>query len=190
MATSPPQDSPEAVDYIASLARDPFQTALSALLLHYGDMLTGVGLLAAPALVRGIKGRWLTVIAALLSAFGLLTVAGEVLYDFWGQSIGQNLDPDTAVTVFNQVWTTGPIPVLDGISIVGLLGPLLVYAGLARAGVISWWWLAVAVGTMALAFSIPFTPLLFGAITLVGGAPTVWVGLRMVRRTRAEAHAA
>ena len=34
LATSPPQDSLANADYIASLARDEGQTALSALLLH------------------------------------------------------------------------------------------------------------------------------------------------------------
>ena len=86
------------------------------------------------------------------------------------------------------LWNSLAVAALS--TLLGLLGPLVGYAGLARAGVISWWWLAVAVGTLALAFSIPFTPLLFGAITLVGGAPTVWVGLRMGRRMRADAPAA
>jgi hypothetical protein len=38
MATSPSAVSVEPADYIASLARDPGQTALSAMLLHYGNM--------------------------------------------------------------------------------------------------------------------------------------------------------
>ena len=58
LATSPPQASMAPADYIESLARDEGQTALSALLLHYGNIALGLGWLAAPTLVRGRRGRW------------------------------------------------------------------------------------------------------------------------------------
>ena len=48
LATSPPQDSMASADYIASLARDEGRTALSALLLHDGNIALGLGWLAAP----------------------------------------------------------------------------------------------------------------------------------------------
>ena len=83
MATSPPADSMSAADYIESLARDEGQTTLSAMLLHYGNMAMGLAWLAAPALVRGRRGLRTAVTGALLSAIGLVTVAGFVLYDFW-----------------------------------------------------------------------------------------------------------
>src|SRR3712207_652045 len=53
MATSPTADSMAPADYIASLARDPGQTAISALLLHYGNLALGLAWLAVPSLVRG-----------------------------------------------------------------------------------------------------------------------------------------
>ena len=43
-------------DYIASLARDMTMTQVSALFLHYGNLFIGLGILAAPSLVRGRRG--------------------------------------------------------------------------------------------------------------------------------------
>src|SRR3954452_12238448 len=57
MLTCPPQASMADADYIASLARDTTLTQVSALFLHYANIAIGLGLLAAPTLVRGRRGR-------------------------------------------------------------------------------------------------------------------------------------
>ena len=46
LATSPVQEGTDKASYIASLARDPLLTQVSAVLLHYGNLLMGVGILA------------------------------------------------------------------------------------------------------------------------------------------------
>ncbi|MGN6522748.1 MAG: hypothetical protein ACTHMZ_06060, partial [Actinomycetes bacterium] len=56
MVTSPPQASMADADYIASLTRDTTMTQVSALFLHYGNLAIALGILAAPALVRGGRG--------------------------------------------------------------------------------------------------------------------------------------
>jgi hypothetical protein len=186
LATSPPQESMESADYIASLARDEGRTALSALLLHYGNIALGLGWLAAPALVRGIRGRIPSIVGALMAALGLVSVAGNVLFDFWTGQIGRDLPAGAAVSLFESVNGSTGMAIVGTLTLLGLLGPFVVYAGLARAGVTSWWLFAPAVAAFAASAAIAFAPLPHAAFALVGAIPVVLVGLRMIQRARAE----
>lgn len=190
MATSPPADSMSDADYIASLARDEGRTALSAMLLHYGNLALALAWLAAPALVRGRRGSTTTIVGALLSAIGLVTVTGMVQFDYWTGAIGSELDQATALALFETVNGSVGVAVAGTLTLLGLLGPLVGFSGLARAGVISWWLLVPAVVALVVSMATPFSPLLFGAYALVGAVPTVVVGLRLVQRNRAEATSA
>lgn len=187
MATSPPQDSMDNADYIAALARDEGRTALSAMLLHYGNMLLAPAWLAAPALVRGRRGSATTIAGALLSAVGLVSVTGLVMYDYWTGAIGRALDPAAALALFEDVSGSPAVAVAGTLTLFGLLGPLVVYAGLARAGVTSWWLFVPAVVSFAASAAIPFSPVAHGALAVVGAVPVVVIGLRMLQRNRAEA---
>ncbi|HET6394096.1 MAG TPA: hypothetical protein VFG13_14820 [Blastococcus sp.] len=186
LATSPPADSMASADYIASLARDEGQTALSALLLHYGNIAMGLAWLAAPALVRGRRGRIGTVVGALMAALGLVTVAGNVLFDFWTGAIGRELEPGTALALFENVSGSAGVAVVGTVTLFGLLGPLVALGGLARAGVTSWWLLAPAVVALVASAALTFEPLLYAGFALVGAVPLVLVGIRMIQRNRAE----
>jgi hypothetical protein len=190
MATSPPQESMADADYIAALARDEGRTTLSAVLLHYGNLLTGLAWLAAPALVRGRRGRVPTLVGALLSALGMVTVAGFVLYDYWTAAIGRELAPDTALGLFESVSANPAVATVGIVTLFGLLGPLVAIVGLARAGVTSWWLLAPVVAALVASAATPFSPLAHGAFALVGAVPVVVVGLRLLARNRAEKSAA
>lgn len=187
MATSPPQASMADADYIAALARDEGRTTLSAVLLHYGNMALALAWLASPVLVHGRRGRIPTVVGALTSAVGLVTVAGFVLYDYWTAAIGRELDPTTAVALFEGVSANPGVAVVGLLTLLGLLGPLVGYAGLARAGVISWWLLAPAVLALVLSAALTFSPLTYAGFALLGAVPAVVVGLRLLHRNRAEA---
>jgi hypothetical protein len=187
LAASPPQDSMASADYIASLARDEGQTALSAMLLHYGNIALGLGWLAAPALVRGRRGRVPTIVGALMAALGLVSVAGTVLFDFWTGAIGRDLPAGTAVSLFDSVTGSTGMAIVGTLTLLGLLGPFVLYAGLARAGVTSWWLFAPAVAAFAASAAISFSPLPHAAFAVVGAVPVVLVGLRMIQRNRAEA---
>ncbi len=189
MATSPGAVSVEPADYIASLARDPGQTTLSAMLLHYGNMALALAWLAAPALVRGRKGRIGTIAGALIAAVGLVTVTGFVLYDYWTGAIGRLLDAGTALELFETVAADPGLVSVSLLTLFGLLGPLIAYVGLARAGVTGWWLLVPAVGSLVGSAIVPFSPLTHAGFALVGAIPVVVVGLRMIARNRAEATA-
>lgn len=125
-----------------------------------------------------------------MAALGLVTVAGNVLFDFWTGALGQELDAGAAEALFMSVQGSAGVAVVGTVTLFGLLGPLVAYIGLARAGVTGWWLLAPAVACLAISVMLPFTPLLFAGIWLVGAVPAILVGLRMIQHRRAEAAAA
>ena len=126
-------------------------------------------------------------VGALLSALGLVTVAGFVLFDFWTGGIGRELDAGTAEALFATVNADPGLAVIGIVTVLGLLGPLVGYVGLARAGVTGWWLLIPAVAALVASASMEFQPLPFAAFALVGAVPPVVIGLRMIQRHRAEA---
>jgi hypothetical protein len=123
---------------LESLARDEGRTALSALLLHYGNIALGLA--------------WL----------------------------------GTALALFENVAASPGVAIVGTVTLFGLLGPLVVLGGLARAGVTSWWLLAPAVAAFAASAALTFEPLLYAGLALVGAVPMVVVGLRMIQRRTAE----
>ena len=186
LATSPPQDSEAKADYIASLARDETLTEVSALLLHYGNLGMGVGILAAATLVRGRRGARLTLIGSLLAALAFLNTSGLIFADWWNMTAGRQLSPDQAVALFEGVYGSDLFVLWTGTEPFALLGPVLVLAGLARAGVLRWFHAPWFVGGVAALFAMAvLSPVVAGALVLVGFWPLALIGIRLVQRHRA-----
>jgi hypothetical protein len=182
-ATSPPQESQAADDYIASLAADPTLSGISANLFHFSWVLFAFAALAAVGLVRGRRGRALTLAGGLAAAFGSIQFTGPLYSDWVNVATGVNLSMAEAVTVFEAVNAAPSIAFwLLSAKVFGLLGFPVLYAGLARAGVISWWLVPlsllpmVAFGVLGGALGI--------ALAVVLYAPSYVVGLRLVQRAR------
>ena len=188
MFTSPETATLSDTDYISSLARDFTMTEISALFLHYGNLFLGLGILAAPSLVRGRRGRRLVLWGSMLAALGFTNMSGMILADWWNASLGTLLPIDQAAEVFAMVKSSPLLPVWNGTELFCLLGPLLLLAGLARAGVLGWYTIALMVGgTVGLVF-IPGTLMSVAALAvLVGFSPFALVGLRLLQRLRVEA---
>lgn len=185
MLTSPEQDSMADADYISSLARDITQSEVSALFLHYGNLFIGLGILAAPTLVRGSRGALLTVVGSLLAALGFTNVSGMILSDWWNIAIGTLLPIDQAAEVFAMFKSSDLLWVWNGTEMLSLVGPLLLLAGLARAGVLGWYTLALLVGGVAALIVIsPVMPQLTALAVLLGFSPFALVGIRLVQRLR------
>jgi membrane protein implicated in regulation of membrane protease activity len=73
----------------------------------------------------------------------------------------------------------------DGFEVFSLAGTLLLLAGLARAGVMAWWALAVLVAGVAGLMLIPWDlPHLSALAVLIGFSPFAMVGARLVQRVR------
>ncbi|MGW5240779.1 hypothetical protein ACWEOW_17755 [Monashia sp. NPDC004114] len=183
MLTSPPQDSMADADYIASLTRDTTMTQVSALFLHYGNLAIALGILAAPTLVRGTRGRVVAVIGSILAAIGFANVSGMVLSDWWNASAGTVLSSEQAVAVFRGFKEASLLPFWDATELFSLLGPVLVLVGLARAGVLGWWSIGLLVGGVAgLMVFGAVSPVLVAGVVLVGFSPFALMGLRLLQR--------
>lgn len=180
-ATSPPQADGSAGAYIESLGADPFLTGLSANLFHYSWVLAAFGALAAIGLVRGRRGRRMTVVGGLAAAFGSIQFTGLLYSDWVLAALDQQVSPGTAVSVFEQVTGAPSVAIwLMSAKLFGLLGFPLLYAGLARAGVISWWLVPLSLLPMV-AFGVLGGPLGI-ALAVLCYAPSYVVGWRLVRR--------
>jgi hypothetical protein len=187
MLTSPPQESFSDADYIAALSRDLTMTQLSALLLHYANVLIGLGILAAPSLVRGARGVRLVVLGSLATALGFVNVSGMLLSDWWNSSAGTVLEPEQAEAVFAHVKSASLLPLWDGTEILSTIGTVMVLAGLARAGVLGWWTIALLVSGVAALIVLGSTlPVLAAGAVLVGFAPFALIGMRLIQRHRLE----
>ena len=185
MLTSPPQESMADADYISSLARDTTMTQVSALFLHYGNLAIALGILAAPSLLRGPRGRVCVVLGSILAALGFANISGMVLSDWWNASAGTVLTSDQAVAVFRGFKEGSLLPFWDGTEPFSLLGPVLVLVGLARAGVLGWWSIALLVGGVAGLMVFGATaPVVAAATVLVGFAPFALIGWRLLQRRR------
>jgi hypothetical protein len=183
MLTSPPQDGGATADYVASLARDSTLTQVSALFLHYSNLLTGVGLLVAPLLVRGVRGRVLTLIGTLAAVLTMLNISGAVKDDWWRMVVGQTVPIDVAVRISDAVDASSLLWPWRDVSMLGFLGLLLLYVGLARAGVLGWWAPAVYAVALVGMFTVPVSlTLVYGIVFTALFAPLTVVGVRAFRR--------
>lgn len=184
--TSPPQESNAADDYVASLAADPWLSGLSANLFHYSWVLFAFAALAGIGLVRGRRGRALTTAGGLAAAFGSIQFTGLLYSDWMNVALGSHLTIADAVAVFESV-SAAPSMVAWMLSakVFGLLGFPVLYAGLARAGVLSWWLVPLSLLPMV-AFGVIGGPVGI-ALAVACYAPSYVVGVRLVQRARLAA---
>lgn len=181
--TSPPQEDGSAGAYIESLGNDPFLTAVSANLFHYAWVALAFAALAAIGLVRGRRGRGLTLVGGLAAGFGSVQMSGLLYSDWVLGALDEQLTLDQAVAVFEQVTAAPSIGIwLLTAKVLGLLGFPVLFAGLARAGVLSWWLVPLSLLPMV-AFGV-----IGGVVGLVAGlacyAPNFVVATRLVQRAR------
>jgi hypothetical protein len=185
IATSPIATGDDRASYLESLGREPWLTELSAVLLHYGNLLLGVGALALPLLVRGRRGWVPTLVGALLGALALLSTSGALFSDWMHMELARIVPMDQAVKVSEAV-LSAPLQQLSfGLDpLLALALPLIAF-GLARAGVLGWWTLgAVVAGTVLLPLSPAQGNLVPAAAFLLIQAPLAAAGVRLLARAR------
>lgn len=201
LLSSPPQESRAMGDYIESLARDPWLSSVSASLLHYGWVTMALGLLVAMTLVRGRKGRILTLVGGIGGGFVAVQMSALMMNDYFLAALGNNLAMGDAVKVADAMMVHGDL--LSTIwwqsGKLSILLPVFLYLGLARAGVISWWLAPLSLFPMVLPFVVMGVVggaggavvggnalgIVAGGLTgLICYAPTFLVGLRLINRGR------
>jgi hypothetical protein len=123
----------------------PGRVDLQATGLHLGFVLAGFGLFGAAAVVRG-RGRRLALAGSLLSLLGFGFMSSFLLMDWVTVAVAQETDVATALAVDDRFGGPGLVVAWILPQMVGLLlGPPLVVAGMARAGLLPWWALALPV---------------------------------------------
>ena len=183
--TSPIATGDDRASYLESLGRDPALTELSAVLLHYGNLLLGVGALALPLLVRGRRGWLPALVGGLLSALALLGTSGALFSDWMHMELARTLPIDQAVTISEKVLAAPLQQLCFGLDPLLLLGLPLVVFGLCRAGVLGWWALvAVGAGTVLLPFSPAQGNLVPAAAFVLIQMPLAVAGIRLIARAR------
>jgi len=188
LVTSPVQQGEDKVSYIESLVRDPGLTQLSAVLLHYGNLLMGVGVIAFAWLVRGKRGAIPAVIGSLVAALALLDNSGSLFADWMHLELGSQLGADAGAEVSAGVYSHLAFQLSFGLAPLIAVGLIVAAIGLARAGVVGWWAVPAIVlgqaGLLFLPYSVPILPAL-GTTPLL--AVFVVAGLRVFGRVRAAA---
>ena len=148
-------------------------------------MLSALGLLVVPSLVRGRRGRPLTLLGTLFSVPSLLNVSGAVRDDWWRMVIGQELPIEQAARISDAVDGAAFMPLWSVTAMLIQVGVLLLCIGLARAGVIGWWATLVYVATFAAVMFIPVQQtLLMGFVFSALFLPLVVAGVRVMQRER------
>ncbi len=164
LATSPVQDGVDKASYIESLTRDPLLTQVSAFLLHYGNVLMGLGVLALAWLVRGRRGSFPALIGALLASVALLDNSGSLFADWMHLELGRGLDLVDAAAISDAVYGHLLFQLSFGVAPLISVGLLALAVGLVRAGVLGWWTIPAIVvgyaGMLFLPYSIPLLPAL------------------------------
>jgi hypothetical protein len=180
--TSPPQDGSGDAGYIASLAEDPTLSSWSATFFHYSWVLYAFAAIAAIGLVRGRRGRALTTVGGLAAAFGAIQFTGLLLSDWFLSSMGNELTSEQSLAVFHGIGDVGFASWMLSAKLFGLLGFPVLYAGLARAGVISWWLVAPSLLPMVVFAVVP--GVLGIALATACTAAAFVTGWRLVQRGR------
>lgn len=160
-------------------------TAVSANFYHCSLVLSAFAALAAIGLERGRRGRGLAMVGGVLASFGAMQLSGLVYNDWRLAALGSELPVERAAELFGIMGDPSITAWLITGQLLPFLGFPVLYAGLARAGVISWWLVPVSL------FPMVALGLIGGVAGVVVGtacaAPAFVTGWRLVQRGRLAA---
>jgi hypothetical protein len=179
--TSPPQDSTSHVDYVASMARAPFQAVLSANFLHYSWLLLVLGVMAAMPLFRGRRGSRVGLTVSILSIVTAIQISGLLLSDWYAVRVSQESGVKAAAAIEFDLGTSANVWLWTG-KVAALFVPLL-FCSLAYSRVISWWLVLVFVLGSVIAF-LPIPVALAAPAMVISWAPAYAVAWQLVTGRR------
>lgn len=186
MLTIPPGEDGTTAGYVGSLAATPWLTALSAGLLHYSWVLFALGVLATPALVRGVRGRIVAPVVAVVTSFCSIQLSGLLLGDWYSMAAGRLVGHERGAQILetatgSDLWAT---TWLWSGKIVGFVGVAVLVAALAWSRAVSWWLLVLPVAGTAAMMVLPdlLGPAGVGVAMLISFGPLLVIGARLLRR--------
>ena len=123
-------------------------------------------------------------IGTLAAVLTMLNISGAVKDDWWRMEIRQTVPMEVAVRISDAVDASALLAPWRDVSMIGFLGLVLVYVGLARAGVIGWWAPAVYGVPLVGMFTVPVSlTLVYGLVFTALFAPLAVVGVRAIQRS-------
>lgn len=186
MVTTPWEDEGTTASYHDALAAHPDQASIAAILLHFGFLGMLPVALALMHLARGAAPK-LAHIAGLLAVFGLATLPGLLVTDFYDLALAEALPRDQSVKIADAAtegWApivlvlTGAFPVIIGLILLGV--------AVWRAGAASGWAaLLIAAGWLVpMAAAVSLILAAIGSIFMLLGLG--WIGLTVARMSDQE----
>ncbi len=186
MAATPWEDEFTTASYHDALAAHPGQAQVAAMLLHFGFLLLLPASLGLMHLARGASPK-LAHVGGLLAVFGLATLPGLLVTDFYDLALAEALPRAQSVPISDAAldgWAamllslTGTIPVFVGMIVLAF--------AVWRAGVVPVW----AAVLVTLGWLVPFASAGGLVLGVLGGALMTlglgWVGLTVARMSDQE----
>lgn len=182
MVATPWESEPGTAGYHDALAADPGQSEVAAMLLHFGFLLMLPAALALMHLARLSVPR-LAHVGGLLAVFGLATLPGLLVTDFYDLALAEALPREESVKIADAA-TEGWAPI-----VLVLTGAFPVIIGLIVLAVAAWRAGAatgLAAACMSLGWLVPMASSTGGLVlTTIGSTLMVigygWVGLTVAR---------
>ena len=143
-----------------------------------------MGLLVVPLLVRGVRGRVLTLIGTLAAVLTMLNTSGAVTDDWWRMEIGQTVPMEVAVRISDAVDASALLAPVARRLDDRLPGPRPGIRGPGSGRVIGWWAPAVCGVALVGMFIVPVSlTLVYGLVFTALFAPLAVVGVRAIQRS-------
>jgi hypothetical protein len=170
MAATPWEEEATTASYHDALAAHAGQAEIAALLLHFGYLLLLPAALGIMHLARRATPK-LAHVGGALAVFGLASLPGLLVTDFYDLALAQNLDRAQSVAISDATQESWAGAVM-GLSTIApmFFGLVILMVAAARAGVAKLWMAPL----MAVAWLLPFVsgtglaPAVAGAAIIVG----------------------
>lgn len=181
MAATPWEDENTTAAYHDALAADPEQAEIAAMLLHFGFLLLLPACLGLMHLARGAAPK-LAHIGGLLAIFGLATLPGLLVTDFYDLALAEALPREQSVPISDAAqgsWAAAVLGISGAFPVV--IGMLVLAVAAWRAGAVP----GAATLLVAAGWLVPFASaggLLLGAIGgVLMSLGLGWMGLIVAR---------
>jgi hypothetical protein len=181
MAATPWEDENTTAAYHDALAAHPDQALIAAMLLHFGFLLLLPASLGMMHLARGASPK-LAHVGGLLAVFGLATLPGLLVTDFYDLALAEALPRAQSVPISDDAqgsWAAAVLGISGAFPVV--IGMIVLAFATWRAGVVPVWAAVLATAGWVAPFVFPIGLLggIVGGVLLTLGFG--WIGVTAAR---------